>query len=228
MTSSGSFLLFLWQKRLRAGCTGLCFYHRVRAWPCVYRDRFSLSETKGCRLGAQSPRVALGLSLKGIFVLIIGFWTGPACPFCFHPSEASLHLRFWALLSPLGLFTLHDRLIVSISVWLGLHVSLMSKETLEEKPFLTLSSSLSPTCIFMTVGDTRCTRAVGCHWVRMSPRWVSSFLHWALAFLFARDCKAMGTPRKQLGTLGHCESGSLGCKVNWSFHQDKDIQMREN
>lgn len=36
-----------------------------------------------------------------------------------------------------------------------------------------------------------------------------------------------GHLRKHIRTLGLCESGSLGCKVNCSFHQDKDIQMWE-
>lgn len=144
-------------------------------------------------------------------------------PFLF-PFLRCLHLGAFESCSAPQLFTLHARECFSVTweplfpdEWGG-----MGRKVILNIIILTVPAL----CPHNSVGH------VGPQGIRVSlneniPS-VGSFLPPLSSCLLLRQgLQSNGHPRKQIGTLGLCESGSLGCKVNCSFHQDKDIQMWE-
>lgn len=189
------------------GCTHLSLCPRGRALLCVSGDYSSPSwRQTGCSPGNKAPELPAGSIRRTFFSFFMAdICTNTACPFWSHSPRTSI----WMLSSPAHLPDGSPYTPVSGSVWFGSQVSLKSVGAWRRKPipFLALRRQ---NCILMTLrAGYAGTRALGPHGVRTSTL-VGAFLSPLSPHLpSTRLCKAPGTTRKPIGTLGLRESGSL-------------------
>lgn len=220
MTSSGSFLSILWQNQTnknksREGHTSLGVNLSQSPALCQSRPTLPQQDKKGAAWRAKSQS-CLGSQPGGQAIL---FWLQSLSWHCF-TSSGSIPLLSWSGCW-VGSFTAPNfspYMPLSLSVSPGSRAPLVNEEALQRKVLPNLT----------VLADPHGGGPVGRHWVIEDIHYMGSFLP-ALSTHPTHLPLPPPITRKQIETLGFylCETGSLGCKLNCSFNQDKDIQMWE-